>query len=54
VHRIGQTKKVTVTRLIINDTVETRVQELQMKKGQLLNSALSFGQVTKEDLVKLM
>ncbi|KAI6085770.1 SNF2 family N-terminal domain-containing protein [Hypoxylon rubiginosum] len=40
-HRIGQKKEVTVHRLLIKDTVEDRIRELQERKRELVNTALS-------------
>lgn len=40
-HRIGQTKSVFVYKLIAADTVEERVLELQQRKAELANIALS-------------
>lgn len=39
-HRIGQTKPVSVTRLIAKDSVEERIMELQRKKQELIDGAL--------------
>lgn len=44
VHRIGQTREVVVTRLIIRDSVEERILALQEKKRKLANGALSSQQ----------
>jgi SNF2 family DNA or RNA helicase len=40
-HRIGQTKSVFVYKLIAADTVEDRIVELQQRKADLANIALS-------------
>ncbi|KAI0161836.1 SNF2 family N-terminal domain-containing protein [Hypoxylon sp. FL1284] len=40
-HRIGQKNGVTVHRLLIENTVEDRIRDLQEKKRQLVNTALS-------------
>ncbi|KAK9460025.1 SNF2 family N-terminal domain-containing protein [Lipomyces oligophaga] len=40
VHRIGQTRSVDVHELIIEESVETRILELQAKKRELANSVL--------------
>ncbi|XP_045179859.2 helicase-like transcription factor isoform X2 [Mercenaria mercenaria] len=41
-HRLGQTKDVIITKLIVEDSVEERMMELQEKKRQLMQGA--FGQ----------
>ncbi|XXG99387.1 G protein-coupled receptor gpr1 [Hypoxylon texense] len=40
-HRIGQKNKVTVHRLLVENTVEDRIRALQESKRQLVNTALS-------------
>lgn len=40
-HRIGQSKNVTVCRLVCADTIEQRVLELHAQKRELVNSVLS-------------
>lgn len=40
-HRIGQTKEVTVYRVLVAGTVEDRIQDLQAKKRALVNAAMS-------------
>ncbi|KAJ5769552.1 hypothetical protein N7520_004111 [Penicillium odoratum] len=42
-HRIGQTRDVFVHRLLIEDTVEDRIIELQEKKRELIEGALDEG-----------
>ncbi|KAJ5730426.1 uncharacterized protein N7483_004934 [Penicillium malachiteum] len=42
-HRIGQTKDVFVHRLLIEETVEDRIIELQEKKRELISGALDEG-----------
>ena len=39
-HRIGQTREVKVIRLLINDTVENRIKELQERKKAIVSAAL--------------
>ncbi|EGG04160.1 uncharacterized protein MELLADRAFT_117156 [Melampsora larici-populina 98AG31] len=43
VHRLGQTKIVNVKRLMINNTVEQRMLELQLKKQMITDNALGEG-----------
>ena len=40
-HRIGQTKKVNVYRLVATDTIEAKVVELQDRKRRLISSVMS-------------
>ena len=35
VHRIGQTRPVRITRLVIENSIESRIVELQAKKAQV-------------------
>jgi SNF2 family DNA or RNA helicase len=59
-HRIGQTKKIFVYKLIAQGTIEQRMIELQERKRQLAqsiyhndgNSSLSFSEADLEDLLK--
>ena len=58
-HRIGQKNVVTVYRLIMKDTIEEKIIELQNKKkelaDQLLNTgSLSAPSLTKEELLELL
>ena len=58
-HRIGQKNVVTVYRLIMKDTIEERIIELQNRKkelaDQLLNTgSLSAPSLTKEELLELL
>ena len=43
VHRLGQTRPVLVKRLLVPDTVEDTMLELQAKKQAMADSALSRG-----------
>jgi hypothetical protein len=43
VHRLGQKKEVFIERLVISDTVEQRVQEIQARKQGLSDGALGEG-----------
>lgn len=58
VHRIGQQKKVTVHRLVVADTVEDRILELQRSKQDLADAALDGSKIRSsrlsvKDLCKL-
>jgi superfamily II DNA or RNA helicase len=58
-HRIGQTKQVFAYRLIVKDTVEEKVLELQQQKRQLADAIISADQgmlktLQKEDLELLL
>lgn len=43
VHRIGQEKKVKVSRIVISNTIEQRILELQKVKKDLVNNAMCEG-----------
>lgn len=58
-HRIGQTKKVTVYRIIAKDTIEEKILKLQETKKELADSVLSgetrsLGSMTKEELLEIL
>lgn len=57
-HRIGQTRPVTVYRIIARDTIEEGILELQKKKRGLADAALAEGGaaagITREDLLSLL
>ena len=58
-HRIGQTNVVTVYKLIMKDTIEERILELQAQKSDLANRILSgdgisSAQLTRDDLLALL
>ena len=58
-HRIGQTRQVTVYRLIIKDTIEERILELQNTKRDLAESILegdstSLSSLSHEELMELI
>ena len=58
VHRIGQDRPVFVYRLVAEDTVETRILELQERKRALADAALGgadqAGGITREELLALL
>lgn len=58
-HRIGQTKDVTVFRLIAKDTIEEKIVKLQETKKELADAVLSgetksLGSMSKEELLALL
>ena len=58
-HRIGQTKTVTVYRIIVKDTVEDRIVQMQEEKRDLANAILSgesggFASMSREDLLDIL
>lgn len=58
-HRIGQKNTVTVCRLILRDTIEEKIIQLQESKKDLADSILSgdemsSAQLSREDLLKLL
>lgn len=58
-HRIGQTKKVTVYKMIAKGTIEEKILELQEKKRALADQILggesvAFGSLSKEDLLDIL
>ena len=58
-HRIGQTKKVTVYKLIAKNTVEEKILKLQETKrdlaDQVINGAgTSLSSMSKEELLELL
>lgn len=57
-HRIGQTRSVTVYRLIAKDTIEEGIMALQERKRQLADVALAAGGaatgITRDDLLGLL
>ncbi len=57
-HRIGQKNKVQVFKLITKDTIEEKIEKLQEKKQNLINSVVTekeviFSSLTKEEIEEL-
>ncbi|KAH8842087.1 hypothetical protein MCOR27_010854 [Pyricularia oryzae] len=50
VHRIGQTRPVVITRLCIEDSIESRIVELQEKKTKMINSTVNSDDVALDSL----
>ena len=50
VHRIGQTRKVMVYRLVAKDTIEEKVMALQARKAELFSSVLDGGEFASAEL----
>jgi SNF2 family DNA or RNA helicase len=58
-HRIGQTKKVTVYKLIAKGTIEEKIQELQEKKRDLAEQVIggetgNLGSLSREEIMGLL
>ncbi|ETS76683.1 hypothetical protein PFICI_12070 [Pestalotiopsis fici W106-1] len=49
-HRIGQTRPCTITRLCIEDSVESRIVHLQEKKTSMINSTINSDDAAMESL----
>lgn len=57
-HRIGQTKKVQVYKLITKNSIEEKIYDLQQRKKELIDNMLStdttfINKLSKEDILKL-
>ncbi|GAA4936918.1 DEAD/DEAH box helicase [Actinoplanes utahensis] len=50
IHRIGQTRKVMVYRLVARDTIEEKVMALQARKAELFGSVLDGGEFASAEL----
>lgn len=58
IHRIGQNRPIKITKIIIEDSIESRVLELQKKKKALFDSTIdgdfsALGRLSEEDLIFL-
>lgn len=45
IHRIGQKRQVRVSRFIVKDTVEERMQQVQARKQRMISGALTDDEV---------
>ena len=58
-HRIGQTKKVTVYKLIAKGSIEEKIQKLQETKKDLADQiiggeSVQLGNMSREDMLELL
>ena len=52
IHRLGQTRPVTTVKLIIENTIEARLLEVQKKKTALANMTLDRQSFSKAELMQ--
>ena len=55
IHRLGQHRPVQVVKLVIEDSIESRIVQLQEKKSAMINATLSaddqaMGRLTPQDV----
>lgn len=55
IHRLGQHRPVEAVKLVIEDSIESRIVQLQEKKSAMINATLStddsaMGRLTPEDV----
>ena len=59
IHRLGQHRPVEAIKLVIEDSIESRIVQLQEKKSAMINATLStddsaMGRLTPEDVSALL